>query len=310
MIAGSLQKLKIAAELSQVDSFTIWDRTSNSFGEQFTARQYVADRFKSIYHRPTRRETIALPSSFSAPASLLVRNEATQDVFALSDIDRYDAAYDELYDNARALHRVSAGEVFREAVQGTGDNLGALVRSSVGILYADLELRTEENYPDAHREQYGNFFLTCPQDPSLVLQDGDYYVFSAGPYSGQEFRIRERYIEAGFQLARAESRAKNTESLTYKLITAAGSYDPTTGVVTPPTTEDRVFSATVTYAKADAGAPPILGRRLTIYVPTGNVGFAFASEGRIVRGSDTYEIRDVSVGADNLQWILEVERVP
>jgi hypothetical protein len=312
MISGSLAKLKVPASVTRLDTLCFWDRASDSFpvSNEFQGRVYPADRFKTIYQRPTRRETLSIPSTQAINTSHLVLHRAMNEVFAVSEVPRWDSSSDTVYDTARALHRVTQGRVYREATQGTGDNLGALVRSDEGVLYGDLELRTEVRLPDAHREQYGDYFLTCPYDSALILQDGDYFSFEDGFYSGKEFRVREAYTEAGFQLARVESREKDVEDMVYELITAAGGYSATTGSVIPQTVSDRAFSGTVTNTETDSDGQTLAGKDITIYVYLEHVGFDFLIDGIIRRNGFRYKIYSTKIGADGEQWIIKALRTP
>jgi len=199
VISGSLSKLKVPASITRLDRMVFWDRSSDSFpvGNTFRARVYPADRFKTIYHRPTRRETLSLHPRQKIGPSLLVKHLASGKTYALAGEDRLDSSDDTIYDTARSVHLVARGEVFREEVQGTGDDLGPLVRVSQGTLYGDLELRTEERVPDTHREQSGSFFLTCPNDLDLRLQDNDYFCSLKGSTAGMSFGYGSATLRRG-----------------------------------------------------------------------------------------------------------------
>ena len=305
-LAGSLGNLKKSAALTRTEEFEPWYRAADVYLAPFYGRLYPFDVFKTIYHRPTRRESLSIADPDVLPESHVVRHSASGDLFAVSTTGRFNVERATTYDRLFALHRVSRGNLTRYAVAGTGDDLGPLVADNLGAWYADLELRTEEAFPETHREQFGAFFLTSPYDSIYTLQDRDIVTLN-----GTSYQIREVYDDSGFQLARAEARPVDWETLTYKMPSSApsGSYDSVTGAVTSPTTLDRLFSGTVTDNETQLEGQTA-GDDITIHVDVGDVGFTFLVGSNLLRGTDNLEIYNVSIGPDKKQWIVKARRTP
>lgn len=271
---SNLSRLKLAAKYFHGEIFENWARASNAWNTGFEGRIYVFDRFKTIYHRPTRRETLGIAREVTLPSDLVLKHAATDVVYMVSATDRTDVDYVNIYDRARALHRASdLGTLVRYSTQGTEDNLGVLVAVSQGYVYYDTELKSDTSDQSAFALQQGDkvgqYFVTLPD--SLPAEDGDYILSSTGDY----FRLDILYNDGGYLLARATGMAPNHETMVYELRTGAGgSYDPDTGVVTPATRADRNFSGYVgSLEKSDQDVEGGVDYDLEVWVDVDHVGF-------------------------------------
>lgn len=289
--------------------FEAWDAATDTWSEWSHGRLYPADRFKTIYHRPTRRETLSLPQGVSLPASKVFRHVTTAEVFMASETEHYDAADGQVYSNLYAVHRASLkSTVLRPTVSGTGDNLGPVSLIDQGVTYADVELRATDKDPADYALQLGNYegnyFITL--SPAASVLEGDF--LDSG---SQSYRIDHLYLDGGLLLARGIRMAPALETLTYELRTAAGGgYNTATGSVTRPTVEDREFSGFVSLSSV-AVSPGSVSRTagLEILVGVDHIGFFPVVEDRIRRGSDTFSIISVEVDGSKKLWALQCVKV-
>jgi hypothetical protein len=301
----SLGILKKSASFFHTDSFEVWDDASSSFVPGFIGRVYPFDRFKTIYHRPTRREMLGIPTDFTLPASKVIRHQVSMQVYLVSDTLKLDSEKEIAYDSAYALHRASRTfSVIRPTIQGSGDDLGPLVPVTVGTLHGDLELRTSEREQDAYEKFKGRFFVTLPN--SIQIQRGDFLVDG-----GRSFRVEVQYMDGGFQMARADEMADERSVLTYYLPSGSGaSFDPTTGSYTKETTVPRQFSAIVSPEDVSEAEkrPGLQDVAIRVFVERNHVGFVPEVGRKIEYGGALYEISSVRIDPESDQWILQCRR--
>ena len=298
----SLGILKGPATFFHTDSFSEWNPALERFDPSFTGRLYPFDRFKTIYHRPTRRETLGVDDNVILPDSMVIRHDASGEVFIVGETLRFDSDGNYLYDRAYSLHRPSMFlDVIRPAIQGSGDDLGPLVSTSIGKLHLDTELRTAETERDAYEKFKGRFFITMPD--SLKIQKGDFLVGD-----GKSFRVTIQYYDGGYQMARADEFTDEREVLTYKLPTGSGAaYDPATGTYTASATVDRQFSAIVSPVSDEEASDKteLQAHYIRLYIEFDHIGFSPAPENRVVRGVDNYLIKKVKSDPESKQWVVD-----
>lgn len=301
-----LSRLSLASGYFQSDTFLSWDPSTDTFlSEEFVGRLYPFDRFKTIYHRPTRRETLGVEPGVSVPAGLVIKHVPSDEVFIVTATERYDTDEDTVYDRAYALHRPEFhGRIHRYAVQGSGDDLGPEILQDIGPVYFDQELRADKKEGEAYQSFRGNFFVTYPA--GLGIQKGDFLVSD----SGRSFRLDVTYLDGGFGLARAEDVAYYKRTFVYRMKQGvSGGYDAATGTYTQPTTVSRQFSATARYrTKEGLNASNTVEQELILYVDKPTVGFQFRLESLLIDGPDTYVINELGDGVDGDQWVIKARR--
>lgn len=305
----SLSRLKLAATFFHTESFDVWNRATDSWLSGFTGRVYVFDRFKTIYHRPTRRETLGITRETVLPADLVIRHTVTGAVYMVSATDRTDVDHVQVYDRARALHLTTTqGDLIRYATQGTGIDLGPLVAQDLGKCYYDLELRSETadqvEYAVQLGDMIGRYFLTVPD--TAPIQKGDYIQGPDGTY----YRLDVIYADSGFKLARAVDVAPLHEDIVYERPNSTpGGYDPATGVVTSVGRTDLTFSGYIGSLES-AGQDVVVNVEydLEIWVDKAHVGFEPAA-GDFVRARGVrYHIDKVTIGYNGTKYQLLCRR--
>lgn len=301
----SLGVLKKSASFFHTDSFEVWDAASSSFVSGFQGRIYPFDRFKTIYHRPTRREMLGIATDFSLPPSLVVRHVPSSQVYIVSDTLKLSSEKEIPYDSAYALHKVSYEfDLIRPTIQGSGDDLGPLVPVNLGLLHGDLELRTSEREQDAYEKFKGRFFVTLPN--SVQIEKGDFLISG-----GRSFRVEVQYVDGGFQMARADEMEDKRVVLTYYLPSGSGaSFDPTTGQYTKESAAPRQFSGIVSPEEVSETdkRPGLQQPGIRVFVEQSHIGFTPEVGREIEYGREMYEIASVRIDPESEQWILTCRR--
>lgn len=294
----ALSRLKLAAQYFQAETFLTWDSATDTFSTtSFVGRLYPFDRFKTIYSRPTRRETLGVKESVAVPEGGVIRHNQSGDTFIVTDTERYDVDDDKQYDRAYAIHRARYhGKIVRYQTQGAGDDLGPELYTEIGPVWFDTELRADKQEDEAYHAFRGYYYLTYPI--TLDVRDDDYLVSD----SGEWFRVDEKYIDSGFGLGRGEDVEFLKETFTYSLYTGTGGgYDPSTGVYTPPTTAARDFSGHVRIEKHLSLVDSVSAHAssLRLYVDENSVGFEFKVGGIITRANgDKFKVDEIRQGED------------
>ena len=301
----ALGVLARSARFFNNEDFEIWDDSLEDFAPGFIGRLYPFDRFKTIYHRPTRRETLGVDVGTQIPGTKVIRHVASQEVFMVGETLRFDSDGNRLYDSAYSLHRpLGMFTLLRPETLGTGDNLGPLIDVNLGPLHADLELRTSEREQDAYEEFKGRFFLTAPD--SKQIQKGDFLIFGQKSY-----RVEVQYLDGGYQLARVDEVSNKRENLTYLLPIGLGaSFDPSTGAYTKQPVAERVFTAIVSPVTdaEQTDRTELSDPQIKLYIGFSHIGFE-PKIGHMIRRDDAeYKISAIRSDPESEQWILTCRR--
>jgi hypothetical protein len=288
------------------DEFSYWDPATNLFSTTTVlGRLFRADRFTTIYHRPTRRSTIGLLEA--APASGVVRRRLGGDIFLLSDTQRQEVFQgDHVYDTLRASHLVTApsgglAEFHPATLAGTGDDLGAVSLATAVPVYLDLELQTAVSPNDSEETLSGRWLINYSRN--VAPKPGDYFKMG-----DRWFLVQMPYVDGGFYLLRSLEAVVGYHTFTYQLKTGTGSgYNPITGTVGSPETP-RVFSALrgLESMESTATAQATSKRRLELFVYTHHIGFTPNAGDTIKDATRTYRVESVVMRREELQWKIEV----
>ena len=302
-----LSRLSLAAGFFHDERFDLWDTLLNDWvTEAFTGRLYVFDRFKTIYHRPTRRETLGIKPGVPSPAGQVIRHSSTGDIFIVTQTERFDADADKVYDRAFALHRpIGLGTLERYDSTGTPPDMGEEVPIHSEPVWYDIELRTDAEDDEAYQSYHGNYFLTMPM--STTVRKGDWIL----GVDGATYRVDEPYIDGGFRLARAQDVPYPKETFTYLARDlSTGGYDPATGEYTQPQSTGYDFSAQIVKLIHSVAGDERDSHQsdLEIAVDTRTIGFTPEVGYRVIRGRDsrTYRIDEVREGSEADQVLLSL----
>jgi hypothetical protein len=284
-----------------------WDAVNEAFVSGFTGRLTRIDRFRTLYHRPTRRQKLTFSKDVSLPSSYVVKRDADDEVFVVSEtLEREFWRNDDNYDNVVTLHRVvgpSGGVVEHHAARtsGAGDDLGAVTVANVGPGFADFELRTTQREDVTEDVELGNYLVTYSK--GIAAQVGDYLKFGDDYY-----RLSHLYFDSGFYAARAYREAPAYVTAEYQFRNPPQiSYDPTTGAVTEPAPATRQVSLLVSKrtTRADAGGDkPDL--ELEAFVYTHHIGFVPQLLDKLTIDSTVYRVLEVEYSQLQLQWRLRL----
>jgi hypothetical protein len=77
--------LQTAATFFNYEDFNAWNPATSTFAFQLTGKLRRIDRFQTIYHRPTRRQTLSFQDGSTIPASGVLQHAPSGAVFIVSD---------------------------------------------------------------------------------------------------------------------------------------------------------------------------------------------------------------------------------
>jgi len=287
------------------DDFESWDPATNTFLPGLQGRFHRADRFKTIYHRPTRRHKISLTGDTALPASGVIRHTKTQEVFLTSVLEEEEIWQgQEVYERLVTLHRAvpfSGGyaQFHPVTVAGSGDNLGEVSYAAFDPAYIEIELRTASDEKDSLDVSIGDF--NCHLSRNITPDPGDYFLFN-----GTYYRVAIPYSDSGFRAARLVKEEPHYETLTYKLDTGTSGYDPVTGTFSAGTADrlvSAIFGDAETMRDRTSGA---YNRVISAFVYQRHIGFTPKVGDKVVHNGQEYEILKVAENQRELQWRLEI----
>ena len=294
--------LASAARRFARDSFESWLPATDTFSAAQQGRLFRADRFTTIYHKPTRRVQVSLLSTW--PASGVVRRTNGGEIMLLGEAERVELSQGSAaYDRLRQAHLIQAptgGAALYHAatVSGTGDDLG-LVSLGAGVkCYADLELQAVSDPPNSIDYSLGRYVIH--HSANISPRAGDYLQFN-----GRWLLLEQPYAEGGFRVARSREIPVGYRALTY-LRPAAANYDSATGIVTAGETA-RLFSGIVEQSVAATEEPQYRPATVTLGVFKAHLGFAPRAGDRVSMDGQPYLITTVEEPRDGLQWRLKLE---
>lgn len=302
--------LRTTASRWAQDRFAPWDASTNRFLEgslsQIKGRLFRADRFTSIYHRPTRRAFIGLLGD--GPESGVVKRLGTDEVYLVSDTAKTEVYQGKfVYDQLRQSHLVTPpsgglGGYYAATTAGVDDDLGAVSLGLSFPTYLDLELQGIAVSEETEDVVVPRFMLTHSRNISPL--EGDYFYWNS-----RWFLVNTPYIDGGLNIARASELLPAYTVMTYlKPTGVASGYDPVTGVVSSATVE-RLFSALIGKDSFEGeGTEPPISRKMELYIYVRHIGFTPAVGDSIRYNSKTYQVDSVTIRRDALQWKLVVSR--
>jgi hypothetical protein len=298
--------LKTAAGFFQHESFSPWDADTDTFGPSFIGRLQRVDRFRTIYHRPTRRQQLAFQADVTLPTSGIVRHDPTGEVFLLSGtLETEWHKGDQLYERLVALHRASPpsgglGSYQPTQVLGAGDDLGVVVLGASQPVYYDTELRTVSNEQGLEEATTGEELGVYSKN--ITPESGDFFLLG-----GEYYRITYPYIDGGFSLTRMVKEDPSFVTLIYDYGTATdGGYDPATGTVIPPTSATRLVSAIPGKREmARDRESQDYTKTAELFIYQRHVGFEPKVDDTFTLDSQLYKILSVGEDTQEKQWIIE-----
>jgi hypothetical protein len=301
--------LKTAAQRFSGDEFTVWDPTTNTFGPTtIKGKRFRIDRFTTIYHRPTRRSYIRLLDP-SFPGVGVIKRVNGGEIYLISETLNTDIEAGDLrYEDLRMSHLVTPpsggyGTFMPVRTTGTGEDLGPVDLSTQIPVYLDLEFQSAINIEEAVDETIPRMILNHSTNAAPLPGD----IFQR---AGRTFIVNVPYIDGGLQAARVSELPIPYTTLTYRVRTGTGGYDPVTGTVTQGVT-DRLFSGIIGRIQRDTEqsvTTPSAPTKIDLYVYEHHVGFNFALGNQILHEGTAYYIAAISQRREKVQWKLELTR--
>ena len=300
--------LKTAAGYFLQEPFLKWNPATDTFGDQFIGRLQRTDRFRTIYHKPTRRQKLSFQdTTLTMPASGVIQHYQTGYIYLTSTlIEEEYWKGDQYYESLCALHLTQEpsggkGTYVSVTTSGTGDNLGAVVLTESAPIYYDLELRTVGEEPGTEEIYTGKLIATFSSNVSP--SPGDFFLLDS-----EYYRVNFTYSDGGFSTARVIKEDPAYVMVSYDYGTASNAvYNPATGTFTSATSATRSVSAIPKdrLAVRDPVSNAYTETR-TLFIYQRHIGFTPKIDDTLTMEGQKYTVRSIKEDTQEEQWILEV----
>lgn len=206
-------------DLLDFEQYNFTDSTWDSL-PIFKAQLKSADKFLSIYHRPTRKRMLYCAPDV-APTSTIIRVKVTGEIFIVGAVQSDSHAnvnYRVVYSLNKAL---GYGRLIRKVTSGPSNNPGWAVDTEILRTFVDAELRSLDEREDNKLYHYGHYILNFPA--GTLVEEFDTFIvdqnFSSLPTQNLSFYIFESYHDSGMVNARAVLRGDERVNVVYKVYT-------------------------------------------------------------------------------------------
>lgn len=276
--------------------FENYDQSTNSWaGTFFHGQLKLADKFQTIYHRPTRKRMLYCAPG-SEPTGSVVRVVETGETFMVGALQT-DVHDDQHYRNVYALHRPRGqGTITRRVPVGPSNNPGWAVSQLLGTFWMDFELRSTNEKEDAIPSQRGSYFCTLPYGTDV--QPGDLLFFEGKPYYALD-----DYIDSSLQFLRVAQHADPREDFVYRSRTLPDTYSG--GSVTRNFTNYNVTGRVGTSESREADGP-VIRKELMLKINEGWIGVTPKMDDEVTLWGSRYTVRRVIRDAEKQEWNLQV----
>lgn len=300
--------LKVAAQFASHDEFYEWDAVTNTFETtpSLKGKRFRIDRFTTIYHRPTRRSYIRFLSD-RFPKHGVVRRGSSGETYLVSQSLNVDIEAGKLkYEQIRMSHLATApsggvGTFVPVVTTGAGEDLGYVDLTTEYNAYVDIEIQSATTTEESIDAVTPKFILN--HSTNISPMEGDIFYFN-----GRSFIVSIPYIDGGLSVARVIETPPKYENFTYRKQSGAGSYDPSTGIITNGVTELGFSGIIGRNQNSDAQLRQTFPNMLELYVYERHVGFVFETGNTVVYGSEEYYINSVTDRREDKQYKLELSR--
>jgi hypothetical protein len=277
---------RVAAKF-ETTSFDVFNETTQLWETGgMVGKIMPIDRFLSIFHRATRRRALGLPPSATLPASRTIRDPATGQAYVVGLV-RGDSAKAIHYDSVGVLHGCDVvAEVFRKAPVGPVNDPGALVSSSTGVHYMDLELRSASEADETVQTYESHFFLTCPAHTDITQWD---YV----SYLGKTYEVQASYNDSGLTMCRVVERIDPRVDVTFHKKGAGSGYNPSTDVVTSGMVDYTVSGFFKGFSLDDVDGEAVSSGDVQFIIQQTHIGVVPSAEDQLTWDGQRYNIKAV-----------------
>lgn len=263
-------------------------------GDTFMGQLKLADKFQTIYHRPTRKRMLYCPPEV-AP-SPVIRVGTTGEIFMVGSLQQ-DSHANVHYRNVYALHRPAGiGVITRRAPAGPANNPGWAVETEVGPTWWDLELRsTNENEESTpfHRSFY---FGTFPSNSAI--QRFDLVTFEGLPYF-----ILDVYTDSSMRAARCAQHIDPRRDIVYRSRQLPDTYS---GGQAVRNYIDYNVTARVGPAESEDSFSDVAAKSLMVRIQEGWIGVTPKLDDAVTVDGVTYVVKRVLRDPTMQEWNLEV----
>jgi hypothetical protein len=296
-------------DISQVASFfDLQDFDAYDFNASawlpaaFKGQLKLADKFLTIYNRPTRNRMIYVAPG-QEPTSPVIRVSNTGDIFMLKTPQR-DSHANTHYRTVIGGHMPAGTAVVNRLLPiGPPEDPGWAVQAMVMNTFADVELRSVNENTDRQLLSYGHFIMLTPSNTDL--QDHD-TVTITDTTSGDvtTYYVLESYVDSGLQAARVTSQPDERVNMIY---TSVGEpvYDPDQSANVRPETHYNVTGRITIKKIEEEENSDVPVRIVEVMVRKNFIGLIPKIGDKLTFQGRTFTIHSVGENALRDEWTLE-----
>jgi hypothetical protein len=257
------------------------------------------DRFISIYNRPVHLRQLTFKIGAALPASGVLRNPATGEVYIMGQARR-DTRRSTTYVGTVMLHLVSgyAGELtelHRKAPVGPSNDPGVLVDSVITTTYFDIELRSALENDKQVSSSRGEYLLWAPA--TVTLAPWDFIQINSDWY-----RVHQAYFDSGFQMARVFKETDDREDIVYSRKSSA--YNAGTGASGGFT--DYNVTGLIDSRKIQSNdALDISPSEVDIRIMVDHIGFTPSVYDEFTASGVVYSVTEVAKNGSRDEWMIK-----
>lgn len=294
------------AQRWQGPTIEVWDAETDSFlASDISCRLSVVDRFLSTFNRPTRRRMLYHDPAAALPASRVIRDVVSGEVF-MAGQTRLDAMTGKAYGALTILHLATEEphgtsgrcRVVRKVSEGPADDPGWLVDKQVELTWCDTEYTGASTETGAYDLKIAGHIVFLPQCVSLERWDMLHV-------NGMVLRVMNVYGDSGFTGARVDQEAD--ERVNFVIRTNEGKrYDHET-LRYVDDARDYNVTGIVTKGHRYSGATEDSDDYIDVVVETRHIGFVPKPDMVLAHAGREWTIKSVDVPANGEQYVMRCD---
>lgn len=291
--------LRAVARFFDTLDFDIFDPGTSTWTlNAFRAQIKMADKFTSIWNRPTRKRVL-YSAPGATPTATVIRLSATGQIYMVGT-QHHDAIFNAHHRDVTGLHMPSGTAVVTRLVPaGPSNNPGWGVVTAVGTTYGDAELRSVDENQDRQVLSYGHYVLFFPRDFDIRRQDNVVL-------AGVNHHILETYLDSGYLTARSTVLPDERTNLVYAVV-GVPVYDTATQTNVPVTTSYNVTGKFQMLSSSELGDSDVLNETAKVMIHEDFIGVQPKVTDQVTSAGKKYRVMEVSRNAILTEWHLKVK---
>lgn len=275
---------------------------SNSAGvwslSSFTGQLKLADKFVSIWNRPTRKRML-----YTAPGELpdasVIRINVTGEVL-LVGTTHADLLFNKHTRDVTGCHLPSGIATVSRTVPGASpSDPGWGTPTALPDTYADAELRSVVEDQNREIDNFGHYVMFFPRDYDLQRHDNV-------TLNGETYHILETYTDSGYLCARSTVRPDERINFVYTKV-GPPVYNPVTQTNTPVLTNYNVTGKFTMLSSQELGDSDILNKTGRVMIHEDFIGVVPAVNDQITIAGQKWRVVEASSDSLIREWYLKVK---